>query len=430
MKNFDRIIVGAAILTAIIILCTNFFLAFYENSDRARPYRVEINRAARQIEQNGFFGDSLDGYLYLTNIERIGTVVDGYENTGEKDILVFVNFCDFESDSDYLIREIDGALYRFDYIADAGEEKKTAFIVVNTAIGGMALLLFGVLLYLRYQILQPLNRLVDVPYQLSRGMLISPLKENKNRFFGKLSWGMDLLREGMEEQKGQALKRQQEHETMLSSLSHDIKTPLAAIKLYAKALEKGLYKEGEKQRETAENIGKKADEIESYIAQLTTALREDFLSLSVRKGEFYLSVLLQEIKKYYCDRLSLAGTDFFIGEAVDCLLAGDVDRGVEVLQNLMENAIKYGDGKWISLDFSQEENCVLIRVKNSGCTLFDAEFPHIFESFWRGSNVGEMTGSGLGLFICRQIMHRMGGEIFAEREGEVFAVTVVFEKVS
>ena len=105
-----------------------------------------------------------------------------------------------------------------------------------------------------------------------------------------------------------------------------------------------------------------------------------------------------------------------------------MDRGVEVLQNFVENAIKYGDGKWISLDFSQEEDCVLATVRNSGCTLFDSELPHIFESFWRGSNVGAVPGSGLGLFICRQIMHRMGGEVFAAREGDVFAVTAVFGK--
>ncbi len=428
MKNFDRIIAGAAILMIILILCTNLFLSLYGNSDRARPYRVEVKRAAREIEQNGFLGFSLDKYPHLTNIERIGTVADEYENAGGKNILVLVNFPALESDSDYLIREIGGILYRFDYIAGVGEKKKSTFIAVNLAMGGMALLLFGVLFYFRCRILRPLNRLVDIPYQLSRGMLISPLKENKNRFFGKLSWGMDLLREGMEEKKRQALKRQQEQETLLSSLSHDIKTPLAAIKLYAKALEKGLYKEEEKQRETAENIGKKSDEIENYIAQLTDALREDFLSLSVRKGEFYLSILLQEIKKYYSEKLSFAGTDFWIEEAADCLLAGDMDRSVEVLQNHVENAIKYGDGGWIFLAVSQEENCMLVRVKNSGCTLSDAEFPYIFESFWRGSNVGEMAGSGLGLFICRQIMHRMGGEIFAEREGEAFAVTVVFEK--
>lgn len=445
-------IAAAAILTAAIFLGANLVLFLGDSFGGARPYRVEVSRIAKEIERHGHGGLSLSGYRYVTNVEKIGErVPDGCQNavggtgeagfgTGKKDEkvssgvapgnLVLVDPRGIEADSDYLIREIGGVVYRFDYTADAGGGTKSTVLIVNILLGAMALFLFGILFYIRFQILLPLHKLVDVPRQLSRGTLTVPLQESKNRYFGQFVWGMDLLRENMEGQKKEALKRQQEHETMLSSLSHDIKTPLAAIKLYVKALEKGLYTEKEKQRETAENIGKKADEVEAYAAQLTDTLREDFLSLSVKEGEFYLSVLLQEIQQHYRERLLLAGTDFTAGECADCLLAGDVDRGVEILQNFMENAIKYGDGRWISLDISQEDNCVLVTVRNSGCTLFEAELPHIFESFWRGSNVGALSGSGLGLFICRQLMHRMGGEVFATKDGDVFAVTAVFVKVS
>ena len=79
---------------------------------------------------------------------------------------------------------------------------------------------------------------------------------------------------------------------LLLSLSHDIKTPLSAIKLYSKALSKGLYDSREKQNEIAENINLKADEIESYVSQIITASREDFLSLEVTVDEFYLSELI------------------------------------------------------------------------------------------------------------------------------------------
>lgn len=71
----------------------------------------------------------------------------------------------------------------------------------------------------------------DIPYELARGNLTAPIKENKYRFFGKFTWGINLLRE---------------KKTLILSLSHDIKTPLSAIHLYAKALSKGLYKEHEK----------------------------------------------------------------------------------------------------------------------------------------------------------------------------------------
>jgi signal transduction histidine kinase len=131
---------------------------------------------------------------------------------------------------------------------------------------------------------------------------------------------------------------------------------------------------------------------------------------------------------YYTEKLSLIGTDFSVGEYSDCILSGDPNRLTEVLQNIIENAVKYGDGRSISITFSSEEDCKLIAVRNSGCTLSENELPHIFDSFWRGSNIGSHAGSGLGLYICRQIMHKSGGEIFAEIMGGDMIVTVVIRE--
>ena len=70
----------------------------------------------------------------------------------------------------------------------------------------------------------------------------------------------------------------------------------------------------------------------------------------------------------------------------------------------------------------------LVTVRNSGCSLPDTELPHLFDSFWRGSNAQTEKGSGLGLYICRQLMHKMNGEIFAEIKDAEMCVTAVFEK--
>lgn len=101
--------------------------------------------------------------------------------------------------------------------------------------------------------------------------------------------GIDMLRENIEHQKENELNLQRDKKMLLLSLSHDIKTPLSAIKLYSKALSKGLYANNEKQIEIAESINAKADEIESYVCQIITASREEFLSLDVQSGEFHLS---------------------------------------------------------------------------------------------------------------------------------------------
>lgn len=188
--------------------------------------------------------------------------------------------------------------------------------------------------------------------------------------------------------------------TLLLSLSHDIKTPLSAIKLYSKALSKNLYTDSEKQRQLAENINSKADEIENYVTSIITASREDFLSLEVRNGEFYLSDLLDGILKYYKEKTALAKTEFTVGEYENRLLYGDLDRSAEVLQNLIENALKYGDGKKIELLFPEDDGGVLIAVRNGGCTLEKKDLPHIFESFWRGEMRRRFGGAGWGFIFA------------------------------
>ena len=110
----------------------------------------------------------------------------------------------------------------------------------------------------------------------------------------------------------------------------------------------------------------------------------------------------------------------------DCLIRGDNERSLEVIQNIIENAVKYGDGKRIAISFSKDENCQLIHISNSGCTLSDSELPHIFDSFWRGSNTGSQSGSGLGLYICRTLMRKMEGDIYAGINNGEMTVTAVF----
>ncbi|MGN0696387.1 MAG: sensor histidine kinase [Oscillospiraceae bacterium] len=408
MKAFNRI---SAAVTAIIIavFAAANLLLLKDDTDSGRPYRVEISRLALAIEQNGFESADISDCQYVTHIEKNG---EDFYNT----------------DSDYIVCEINGELYRFDYRTDMKSDRSGVTLMVNMILGIMAAVIIGVLIFIRVKILSPFEKLTDVPYELSKGNLSPPVKETKNRFFGKFIWGVDLLRENMEQQKQRELQLQRDKKMLMLSLSHDIKTPLSAIKLYSKALSKGIYDSREKQIEIAENINAKADEIESYVSEIITASREDFLSLDVNMSEFYLSELVSKIKLYYTEKLSLIKTDFSVGKYSDCLLKGDPDRSLEVIQNVMENAVKYGDGKSISLSFSEEDGCILVTVMNSGCTLAETELPHIFESFRRGANAKNEKGSGLGLYICRQLMHKMDGEIFAEINDGYMQVSAVFCK--
>lgn len=305
----------------------------------------------------------------------------------------------------------------------------STWILMNIILGIMFLMSVFLVFYIGKKILKPFHGMMSLTEELAKGNLSVPIKAEKSKFFGHFLWGMDMLRDHLESSREKELKLQKEKKTLILSLAHDIKTPLAAIRLYNRALSANLYETEEKRAEAFSGIDKNVTEMEGYVNEIMAASREDFLNLTVEMGEVYLSTVMEYIRAYYTDKLSGLHTQFVLEKYSDCLLKGDADRLVEVIQNIMENALKYGDGKCIAISFSTEEDCCLITVKNTGCTLKEEELPNLFDSFYRGSNVGTAKGSGLGLYICRQLMHRMDGEIFAQIKCKEFLATVVVRKV-
>ena len=327
--------------------------------------------------------------------------------------------------NEYMVEEVNGTLLRFEY---KEADKKPGLLPMNIGLVVMFLATVILLNYIRIKVVAPFTKMSDMTVELAKGNLLAPIKEEKSRFFGKFLWGMDMLRENLEDSKAKELEYQKEKKTMLLSLSHDIKTPLSAIQLYTKAMSEGLYDTEEKKQEAYAGILNNTKQIKTYCDEIYKLSREDFMELSVNVGEVYLSQVLDKVRAYYNDKLSVLHTDFKISEYDDCLLSADKDRLEEALQNLMENAIKYGDGKEISISFSDEEDCKLITVSNTGNSLEENDISNIFDSFYRGSNTKNIGGNGLGLYIVKQLMKKMDGDVFAEISKDRFNITLVARK--
>lgn len=398
---------AVVLVLVMVFVFANVSLVTANNNQKGRPYRVEISRIEQNIKNNKEY--NIEDYEYVTNVEVLS-------DSNKQSF--------YSANSDYVIKDINGELYRFDYSYKI--ENNNMFFTVNIALTVVSLAVFGVLLFLYVNIIRPFVKLKNLPIELAKGNLTIPLKESKYAYFGKFVWGMDLLREKLEQQKSSELALQKDKKTLVLSISHDIKTPLGIIELYAKALKKGLYTDENKKVEIAQNISDKCVEIKGYVDDIIKASNEDFLNLEVQDGEFYLSELVNSIKAFYIEKLKLLKINFSVSEYNDVIIKGDIDRAIEVVQNVIENAVKYGDGKSIEITFGKEEDCLLFSVTNSGSEISNTEITHIFDSFWRGSNVGSNGGSGLGLYICRQLMYKMGGDIFARNNDGEMTVSLVF----
>lgn len=375
-----------------------------------RVYRVEAERVVRQLEADPSLRadpSSVDLSQY-TLIKRV-SIFDASE---------VIN-------NDYVVESVDGTLYRIEYVV---KDNAFPFIIMNIGFAVFFIVSLAVFIYIGNKVIKPFGRMSSMTVDLAKGNLTQPMKEDKNRFFGKFIWGVDMLRENLEDSRTKNLEYQKEKKTLLLSLSHDIKTPLSAIQLYTKALSEGIYDTDEEKTNAYKGILAKTDEIRSYVDEIHRISREDFMEFDVKNGEFYISEAMRGIEAYYKDKLSVLHTEFEIAHCDDCILSGDKDRFVEAMQNLMENAIKYGDGHKISIGFDEEEDCRLISVTNTGCSLDESEIANVFDSFYRGSNTANIQGNGLGLYIVKQLMTRMDGDAFAQIDGNNFTVTLVARK--
>lgn len=400
MKTFRRLCIVVITVFLLLTVVLNLFLVGAKDRNEG-IYRVEAKRIADEIAETGSY--DLEKYPHITGVFKADDVL-------------------YISDEHYLIIEADGMLYRVEYIVGNGQHSIAA---INCVFGALFLLMISLLYYIRRHIIVPFGRLNDVPQELARGNLAVPIPEEKSRFFGKFTWGVNLLRESIEESRKKEITMQRDKKLLLLSLSHDIKTPLSAIKLNAKALAKGLYKDEGKRRAAAESINTRVDEIERFVSEITKAASEDFMSFEVTQREAFLSDIITRIDARYAPQLAMSGTELTIQKYDDCILSCDLDRLAECLQNLLENAIKYGDGGRIEISFDKMDGCELITVSNTGCTLETKELPQIFESFHRGNNADKVQGNGLGLFICKRLMGLMNGEVYADIRDECFYITLV-----
>ena len=106
---------------------------------------------------------------------------------------------------------------------------------------------------------------------------------------------------------------------------------------------------------TALAITDNARQIEKLVAEIVQSQTEDIIDIEVTDGEYYLTDLIRRLTATYKEKLALIHTDFQIDAHPNLLLKGDLERLLDVFENLIENAIKYGDGRQIRLAFAREQ---------------------------------------------------------------------------
>jgi len=384
-------------------------------------FKVEIHRLINEIEkQQAFELPLLTEYQTIENIEFLLSDADD----SEIENFYKVNHTESVIQPVFHDNNLTGYV-KITRQTQFTDMKNKIFIIVNSAFVIILMILTGIFIYLRTHLIKPFETIAEMPKRLARGQFAKSVQIAKGQYLEEFLWALDVLRESLETQKTQMQRIDRERKTLILSLSHDIKTPLSTMALYIKALKEDLYDDPEKQKQVLDRIEERIQEIEMYMQDMLRGSEEDMTGIEVQNSEFYLAELLSRLQHDYREKMELLQTELVIDDCPDVILKGDMDRTLEALENIIENALKYGDGKKIEIKFACEENCQLISISNNGAVIPHEEIVHMFDAFWRGSNAKGKSGNGLGLYIARQILQKMNGEIFAHAEGDQVQVTLV-----
>jgi signal transduction histidine kinase len=208
---------------------------------------------------------------------------------------------------------------------------------------------------------------------------------------------------------------------LLALTSHQLKTPIGIIRGYATLLREGFY-------------GPLSDEVKEILSKIEFGTEEVVLLvdniIDLRKvEEGRLQYQMQDIDfaklaRQTCEEMGhmamSSGLNLnFSGLETELIIHGDAQKIQHVIQNIIDNAVKYTKKGSISIEVHQKDNNVLLSVTDSGIGINAKTIPFLFQEFSRDERIEkEIHGTGLGLYIARLFIEAHHGKIWAESEGE------------
>lgn len=282
-------------------------------------------------------------------------------------------------------------------------------------IGGICILYIFVLFgYVYFSILQPFDKMKAFAKKIAQGNFDVPLDYERSNYFGDFTWAFDSMRREITKARACEKEAAENNKTVIATLSHDIKTPIASIRAYAEGLEANMDTSHEKREKYLTVLMKKCDEVSTLTNDLFLHSVSDLdrLEISPKKLEIctFMKNMAEEISAGQKDiKLILPQKEIFV--------FADKNRLMQICENLINNARKYAKTE-IAISLSSQEEFLKISFRDYGKGIPDEDMPFICSKFYRGKNCGQEQGSGLGLYIVKYITEKMEGKFLLHNHAD------------
>jgi signal transduction histidine kinase len=312
--------------------------------------------------------------------------------------------------------------------------------VARYALVGLIALLLAVAaaLVIERSIVLPVRRLRATAQQLGAGDLSARAPVTDGGEIGDLATAFNSMAERIEEREGRLTELDRLKSDFVSSVSHELKTPLTTIKVLAHLLQRVALTD-EERLDYSKTIATECDRQIDFVGNLLDLSRIESGAHTLRKLRVDVRELIAsstEAERYRAESLGLV-----LSTAVPAQLPpaqGDFEALRRVVRGLIDNAIKFtSDGGRVVVSAYVADDSVAITVKDSGQGISEVDLPHVFDKFYRARSQATESednefasgtaapGVGLGLYLAQHVVNQLEGEIIVESKpgrGTIFTV--------
>ena len=336
-----------------------------------------------------------------------------------------------DGESQHLVKQMDfqfpdkteGSVFIISNVDDLLPEVKS-MIREMLFLGVMILLIAGITLtfWVYQSILSPLNKLQEATKKIRDGNLEFTLDVDADDEIGHLCQDFEEMRMRLKESAEEKVQYDKESKELISNISHDLKTPITAIKGYVEGIMDGVASSPEKLDKYIRTIYNKANEMNLLINELTL-----YSKIDTNRIPYNFTTI--SAKGYFADcaedlsvELESKGAEFtyrnFMEE--DSKVIVDPEQLRRVINNIVSNSIKYTDKPKvkITMDVKDVGDFIQVELGDNGKGIAAKDLPNIFDRFYRtdASRNSSKGGSGIGLSIVKKIVEEHGGKIWATSE--------------
>lgn len=364
-----------------------------------------------------YSSENINNYELLKELPKFGR-----NNEDKVDHMMLGNDTSLIRQQDFYFKDkSEGSIF---LVTNIGPVEKIIIRIITTIIIAIILIFIltdGVLSYLvSKSVLKPIESLKHAANQIKDGNLDFKVKISSKDEIGELCLAFEEMRGKLKESVEMQLQYENNRKELISNISHDLKTPVTAIKGYVEGIMDGVAASSEKMDKYVKTIYSKAVDIDRLIDELFLFSKLDLNRLPFNFENIDITTYINDCVEELQLDLEKKNFDLIYHNKIEGkrTVLADGERLKRVITNIVENAVKYTQresGK-IEINLSEDLNNIEFQIKDDGQGIPEKDIPFIFDRFFR-TDISRNTstgGSGLGLAIAKLIIEEHGGSIWAE----------------